>query len=79
MHCKGSNLDPAATLQLVTCGLTNYSYNPFQLTWNIAGKRRNSKSYYRLTTLIGPNFLKIISLIATCCYTTKNVLLILVE
>ena len=27
-------------------------YNPFQLTWNTAGKRRNSKSCYRLITLI---------------------------
>ena len=26
-------------------------YNPFQLTLNIAGRKRNSKSYYRLTTL----------------------------
>ena len=24
--------------------------NPFQLTWNIVGKKRNSKSNYRLTT-----------------------------
>ena len=48
------------TIGLVVCPfLTMYCTGPFRLTWNIAGKKRNSKSYYRLnhTLCVRPAYL----------------------